>query len=483
MVFISFSNSEKLRGGLIAILLGIFVAQFTSEMKYFLFFGGIFLMGAIILKNYFLTVLAIFLLFVFYGQWRYFIAFSDDQVLNFKNKTVSISGEVVSFLDEREKNNRVFLKLLSINKQAINGKILFIFPENLKIKYGDVLSFSGKIEKPKTFEDFDYAAYLKRFGATALVRQSYNVKILSHEGGILFLRLAASVREIFTKNLTKSLPIPHDRIATGVLLGVKNSLPKSISDDFKKSGLTHLLVVSGFNVSVVVFLVTMIFKKLGRKFVFFASIVAIGFFVAMTGGDAPVIRAALMGGIAGGAIAAGRLSDVRNVVLSSAVVIGIFAPAVIQRDIGFFLSFSATVGIVLFTKFFEKRLQFLPKKFEIRQIVAVLIAAQVSVFPILGFYFGKFPLIGFVANLFAEPLVPLSMAFSAIAIITGSGSVFMAKLFAIPAFIILEILINIAHFFGQVPPIPISKTVAIWMQIVVILAFFYGFFETAFTKK
>ncbi len=477
MVFFdSCTKSEKLRAGLIAILTGLFLAQFFDQAKYFLFFGGVFLMMAVILRNVLLTILAIFFLSVFYGQWRDFVTFANDPLKKFMNESTLISGEVVSFLDERAKNNRVFFRISAIDGKNVTGKILFIFSKNLKIKYGDKLSFFGKIKKPRNFQDFNYSAYLKRFGVTAIVQNPRDVKVISHDGGYGFLRTAAGAREFFTKNLEKSLPIPHDRIATGILLGVKNALPKAVSEDFKRSGLTHLLVVSGFNVSVVVFLVAMIFKKLGRRFVFLASVLAIVFFVAMTGGDAPVIRAAIMGSLAGWATAAGRLGDAKNIVLCSAVVIGVFAPGVIQRDVGFFLSFSATVGIILFSSFFQKQFWFLPKRFEIRQIVAVLTAAQISVFPILGFYFGEFPLIGFISNLFAEPLVPLAMGFSTIAIISGMTPLVIAKIFAIPAFIVLEILITIAHIFGQVPPIPIPKIVAIWLQIFVILAFLYGFF-------
>ncbi len=477
MMMVNFSKSEKLRAGLIALLTGIFLAQFFDQAKYFLFFGGTFLALAVMLKKEILTIFAILFLSVFYAQWRDFSAFAHDPLEISMGETALISGRIVSFLDEREKNTRVFFQVSELNGRAVDGKILLIFQKDLKLKYGDEISFSGKIGKPKNFQDFNYSAYLKRFGATAIVKNPKNVKIIAHDKGSWFLQSASKARDFFTQNLAKSLPIPHDRIATGILLGVKNALPEAVSNDFKRSGLTHLLVVSGFNVSVVVILIAMIFKKLGQRLVFITSVVAIFFFVAMTGGDAPVIRAAIMGSIAGWATATGKIGDARNTVLLSAVIIGIFSPAVIQRDIGFFLSFSATVGIVLFSEVFEKWFSLLPERFEIRQIVAVLTAAQISVFPILGFYFGQFPLIGFVSNLFAEPLVPLAMAFSAVPTIGGLLPVFLAKTLAIPAFIVLEILITIAHVFGKIPPIPIAKNVAIVFQFLVILGFLWGFFR------
>ncbi len=475
--FHSFSKSEKLRAGMLIVLFGLFLAQFLTEANYFLFLSGLFLILAIAFQKTVLTLLTLFFLSVFYGQGRYYFEFVNDSLLSFENKNVFITGEITSFLDEREKNNRTFLTVSTVDKKIAKGRILFIFPKNLKILYGNKVSFRGKIEKPKNFQGFNYEAYLKRFGSTAIVRNFSNFKIISNDGGIGFLRGASRVRGFFTKNLEKSLPLPHNRIATGLLLGVKNALPPPVSDDFKRAGLTHLLVVSGFNVSVVVFLITFIFKKLGRRLVFFVSVISIAFFVAMTGGDAPVLRAAIMGGLAGGAAAFGQLNNAKNIVLGSAVLMGLFSPAVIQNDVGFFLSFSATVGIILFARIFENWFRFLPQKFEIRQIVSVLMAAQVSVFPILGFYFGEFPLIGFVSNLFSEPLVPLAMAFSTISIIGGLAPVLIAKIVAIPAFIILEILVTIAHNFGKIPPIPIAKNVAILMQFLVLLAFLHCFFK------
>lgn len=343
-----------------------------------------------------------------------------DHLSAFLGKKTTFVGQVDSFPDKRAKNTRVFIR-------TEHGRFLLIDTGKNDFFYNDRIEISGTLTRPRSFQGFDYAAYLRRFQVYSIMKNSEEIIFL--EPGRGWLHLAQKLREKLAKNLEKTLPAPHRTIAMGILLGVKNELPSETKKQFQASGLQHLLVVSGFNVSVILFITMLSLKRFGRRMALTGSLFVLIFFVGMTGAEPPVIRAALMGGLVGWGKVIGRKADILNILLFSAVIMGLANPQTISSDIGFHLSFFATLGIILFAE----RIKLWP-------ILSVSLAAQLSVAPLLIFYFGSFPLVGIVANVFAEPLIPLTMAASSIPAFTG--------ILGLPAEILLEVLLQIAAFFS-----------------------------------
>jgi len=478
-------KTKKLRIILLSILVGFFSAQknFLSEIVIFCAF--LFLFLSIFWKNFYVGILASFLLANSYGQWRNIYDFQKDKLTNFYNQEIKITGTIVSFPDEREKTNRAFFRIKKFffqkKKYESKEKILLIVPKKINLQYGDEIEFLGKIQKPRSFQDFDYTLYLKRFNVQSIVKNPKNINFISkNSDGNFLLRTSFLTRKFLASNLEKNLPIPHSTIAMGILLGVKNQLPEFTQNDFKNSGLQHLLVVSGSNVTIIIIFISFLFKNLGRNIVFLISIFALIFFISMTGADAPILRATIMGTLVGLAKTMGRFTDSKNLILLSAVIMGMFSPRIIQSDIGFYLSFLATLGIVLWSTPIENYLKFIPENFAIRALLAVSLAAQIAVLPILGLFFGTFPWSGILANLFAEPLVVMGMFFSFVVSVLGMLPIFLSKIISIPAFIILECLIQIAHFFGKFFIIPLSFSVSVFFCTTIFLVIFYNLF---FEKK
>ncbi len=528
--FREFSNSEKLRLVFVAIVLGIWTGQWTFLPEYLVLTGFLLLIIFFFYKserkrNFIFLVLAMFLLTNSYAQWRNFIKFEKDILPKFIGQEVKIRGKIISFPDVREKDTRFYVEAESIKKasnftlsESINkdafkistdklGNFLLIVKNpakfSINLDYGNEILVQGKLVLPQSFTtDFDYRDYLKRFGVQTIMkinpekfRGGFSVspiQILNKDQGNIFLQKAKKLRNLLEKNLEKSLPNPHAKIAMGVLLGVKNQLPKWTQNDFKNSGLMHLLVVSGTNVAIVMLAVGFLLRRFGKRIAFLGSLLALIFFVLMTGADAPILRAALMGGITGLAIAWGKMSDARNLVLLSAVIIGIFQPLVLQKDIGFALSFGATLGIIIglpiFEKIFRENLtEFDNSVLKIFKIIALIfgvsISAQIAILPILMKSFGQFPIGGIPANLFTEPLMPFIMFFSFLTSLLGFLPLFYAKILAIPAYILIEILLQIAHFFSKIPPIIVSDFVNKIFAGLVLLLFIYGLFSKNFNEK
>ncbi len=472
------TNPEKLRLTLLIIFVGIFLGRDEWFSEYVLLISGGLLFIAIVIRNFWIGVLAAFLLSFYYGQYRNFADFKNDTLIAHHNQEVEISGTVINFPDFREKSIRVIFQSEKIKNpetnqfKPISGNLLLIVPPDIYLHYGDKLNFTGKLTPPQNFGTFNYQQFLRRFGVQTIARNP-NVEIIEIQtSGNFLLRIAEKTRNYFKKNLENSLPPPHSTIAMGILLGVKQELPEFTKNDFKNSTLQHLLVVSGYNVSIVVLLATIILRRFGRKIMFFGSLMAILFFVAMTGAEAPVVRAAVMGGIVGYAAASGRFSDARNVFFLAITIIALFDPKIVQSDIGFYLSSVATLGIIVGTPIMEKILSFIPNRWELRTVLAVTIVAQLSVSPVLGLSFGEFPIAGFFSNILAEPLVSIGMAFSFLSAVVGFLPQVFAKIIAIPTFLVLELLLWIAHLFSIFKPFYITEFISKLLGISIFVIFF-----------
>ena len=481
-----FSPPEKLRLILVALVAGILAKNFWSP-NFFLIFAATFFFAALFFRQFFFGIFAAFFFAGFFGIWRENFFFKNEILPNFFNQKIAISGEICSFIDAREKNNRANFcaKKIFANEKIlkIDEKILIIFEKNFLPKYGQKLKISGKIQQPRNFGNFNYREFLRKFGISTILFAK-KISILDENlGGNFFLKSALRARNFLQQNLEKILPPPHSTIAMGILLGVKNELPENTKKKFRDSGLLHLLVVSGSNISIVIIFISIFLKFLGRRVVFWCSILAVGFFVAMTGADGPVLRAAVMGGIAGFGIATGRPAGAKNLILLSAAILAAINPQILRADFGFLLSIFATAGIIFFTPILEKIFYFLPQKFGMRQIFCVSAAAEIAVFPLLGLLSSEFAIIGAIANIFAEPLVAFAMLFSFVVALTGIFPIFFAKIFTVPALVILNFLLAIAHFFAQFPPLKIPEKIATFFIFLHCCFFFYATFSRNFSRR
>ncbi len=476
--FTQLRPSEQLRWCLLCFIIGIFlpVGTFFYEI---LLLSGLLFVASFFFKKFWIILPAVFIFSAGFTGWRGEFDFRNDVLFSQKGQMIQLRGTVRTPPDVRENSVRAFVT-------SEKGDFLLILPSTESLNYGDEISLYGKITLPRDFGDFNYRRYLRRWGAQIIIKNPKTFEIYASGGGNLFVRMAQEFRTFLEKNVRRSLPEPHATIAVGVILGVKSSLPEWTQNDFKNSGLQHLLVVSGSNVAIVLALVAMLLARCGRRVVFWGSIMALGFFVLLVGPDAPVIRAAVMGGVVGVAAALGRFSDARTLVLLSACIIGIFQPSIVRDDVGFHLSFAATIGIILGTPMLLQICSKISsnKYWKVLSIIlSVSLAAQIAVLPILGYSFGTFPVAGVFANIFAEPIVPIAMGAGTVSAIIGWAPLFIIRLCAIPAFIAIEVLLFVAHFFGQIPQIQIASWVTFSVSIVIGSFFVWGLLSRSFAGK
>ncbi|PID70621.1 hypothetical protein CSB37_00855 [bacterium DOLZORAL124_38_8] len=385
-------------------------------------------------------------------------------------KELSYEGIIISAPETKSRHQQVITNLTHPTQQTV----LIQFPLETPLFYGQKIQFTGVASIPPKFNRFDYARYLQRLNISAIVRAKSHPKLLATNQASSFVFSAQKLRHIIQSNLEKIFPSDQATVATGMLLGVKKSLSKTADQQFRNAGLTHLLVVSGANVSLIIVLVSLALQPLGRPITFFGSMATILFFIGMTGADPPIIRASLMGGLIALAPLVGRIPDYKITLVFSAVLIALVNPKIVQQDIGFFLSFVATAGIILgspiFMFYWEKLFQ---QRFSIlKNILAVTVCAQIFVLPISAYFFQNFPLGGFIANIVAEPIVPLITIGSLGISVLGFLPTIIGKIIAFPIYFFLKILFLIAEIFSQIPSISINQTMSqilIILEVVIIL--------------
>ena len=361
--------------------------------------------------------------------------------------------EVDSFIDRRDQSVRAYGRLGNLSVPSLNGeRVLVILPAGSDLSYGQRWNFVGQIEVPFSHGDFDYAAYLKRYQVQGILKYPEFWKFSAENSGSIAWNTASDSRRALAQRLSVGLPSPHDRLAMGILVGVKDAPPRFIQDQFQKTGLQHILVVSGFNITVVMWVTVSLLRSFSAVWRYgIAMLVTIGF-VFLAGADPPVVRAGVMGSIAAWAMILGRKTDLRNAVLLSALGIGVFSPTMVSADAGFWLSFLATVGIILLVPRWERLCpHWFPRA--IWAILSVTVAAQLMILPLLIWWFGAVPWVGIVLNLLVEPLIPIIMG-SAVLVIFG-GSFYLAfpvlQVLNWPAYLSIEAALQLAYWGSLFP--------------------------------
>ena len=203
---------------------------------------------------------------------------------------------------------------------------------------GDLVRLSGGIERPPEIEEFDYAAYLRSAGIHAVVGFPRDLEVLAEDTGAAHTRALRALRRGAVANIERALPEPAAALATGMLAGERRAIPDPLRDALRITGTSHLVVVSGQNVALLlgsaIALLTLV------------TLTLLPAYVALVGGEPPVVRAALMAvGIALGGVLGRRTPG--WVYLAYAVALMLALDPGLARSAAFQLSASATAGVLV----------------------------------------------------------------------------------------------------------------------------------------
>jgi competence protein ComEC len=351
---------------------------------------------------------------------------SDAEPVRFR---AVVSGEP----DERGSSLRLRLTAREVlangRWQSTSGGILMrsgLFP---RYDYGDLLEVEGQLETPPAFEDFDYRDYLARQGIGSTISYPSTSLIATGQGNPIRARLY-DLRAELSSSLEDALPEPEAALAQGILLGRRASLPDDLKEDLNDTNTSHLIAVSGYNVTLVAGLfIAALAWLIGRRPAAWLALLAIIAYALLVGGQPSVLRAAIMGGMYVVAIALGRQSGALQGLALAGAGMTAFDPLLL-KDISFQLSFASALGLIVFSPalraHIEAALARLSADRELAgplraliELLAVTVAAIAFTLPITAVNFHRISLIALPANLLTVPAFPLIMVSSALTAVGG----------------------------------------------------------------
>lgn len=415
----------------------------------------------LIQDKYMLYILIALLIAFAIGYVRTYTVYNKNYPIlqkAFEKEQVGIKGKIVSEAEIKQRSvsyivdvseieigkavfNEGFKLMLSVSQGEPNKSSL--------LDYGQAIKVQGSIFEPQGQRNpygFDYKGYLKTKGVYALMSAKAN-NISKLEGGSenSILGICIKIRKRLVDTINASLPEQHAALLNGMLLGAREKLPEELENDFSRCGLTHIMCVSGANISfVIVFIVAIIssFTK-NRQVTCISSIIAIVFFTLLVGFSPPVARAALMGIIVVIAKMLHRKSDVYTSVAAASLVILMVKPLTLF-DIGFQLSVAGTLSLIAFYKPIKKLFIFLPGA--ISDAAACALAAQIGVLPITLYYFNALSFVSILANILAVPITGIITILGFIAALLGLLSLHLSQFISGLNFYLLHFILFIVRY-------------------------------------
>lgn len=365
---------------------------------------------------------------------------AEDPKENNEKQTVVVEGkqlEIVNLLtplrtpdeigDEAiSNNNEIAADRFSIGPRhdiPVKGRAIFYLPAYPKYQYGDRLKIVCELTEPQKSEGFDYPSYLARQGIWS-VGQPWQIEKIGQAGGSWLMTKIRQIKSALTGRVNKILPEPQASFLNGLLYGARSAIPSDLQTAFNRTGTTHIIAISGYNITIIAVALLAILKglRVPRQKAFWLAVAGIVFFVFLTGASASVARAGLMGILVLLARQIGRLSQVGRVLILTAFAMILLNPRLLFFDAGFQLSFASTLGLIYLAPILERPFNKSRTIFGLKESLLTTFSAIIATLPLILYQFGRFSLVAPLTNLLILFAIPLTMAL-------GFGAVVLSFIF------------------------------------------------------
>ena len=405
---------------------------------------------------------------------------SGDPAINAQiGERVTLTGYVFAEPDAREDSARISIEARTLkiggpstslgasSTMPVHARILATLPPHTHIAYGDEIEVSGILRLPESFDTgagrtFNYPAYLAVSGIAYQLSSAHVDRVGDNNGNAAYT-LAIRIKETFLRGLGRVLPEPESGLAGGITVGDKRSIGPELTADFQRASLVHMLVLSGYNITIVINTAAYLASRAPSFVQFGMSGFVVIFFMMISGGASSAVRAGAMALLAVYARQSKRIYLPLRVILFVAAAMTLWNPYVLAFDPSFQLSTLATIGLVAFTPIFSARMQWLTERFGMREIAASTLATQLTVLPLLLYQNGQLSLVALPANILALAPVPFAMLASCIAALGGIMFGNLATPLAFPAYALLAYIIGVTKTFGSLPFASVSiSAFSVW---------------------
>lgn len=392
----------------------------------------------------------------------------SPEIAAFLNGSVTVEGVVSAEPDVRESSVRLFVRAKSLHvkdtQYSFEEGVLAVLPAHTEVSFGDSLLLQGVLRAPESFDTglgrvFNYPAYLAKDG---ILYELASAQILErhHARGFIYavspMPLALKVKDAYMNGLRMVLPEPHASLAAGITVGDKRGIGKELSETFRAAGLTHILVLSGYNITIVIEAIQRLLAPLVPLWRVLGVFGGVIFLVLVSGMQSSALRAGAMALVAVYARGSGRIFAAARVLFVVCAGMVLWNPFILAFDPGFQLSALATLGLVLGVPLLETRLSWVPARFGFREIVSGTCSAQIAVLPLLLYQNGMLPMYALFANIATLAAIPFAMAASCVAAVFGMVFGTLGAAFALPAYALLSYVIGMARVWVSLPYAAVS---------------------------
>jgi competence protein ComEC len=417
------------------------------------------------------TLLLLALAAAFSGALRHRISLPDiepGQIAWYKDRQYDllITAMVASPPDEREDytNLRLQVRLLDTGDgdQEASGLLLARIEPGETFHYGDILRLRGRLVTPPENDSFSYRDYLANQRIHAWMPAALVTRLPFGRSGNLVLRLVYDLKEKALTTLYAIFPDPEASLLAGILLGNEKGLPAGLLQAFRDTGTAHIIAISGFNITILAALIVRLFNRLlGPRRGAWAALAGISLYTLMVGAEAPVVRAAIMGGLGLFARQVGRRQTGLNTLAFTAAAMCLFDP-LLPWDVGFQLSFTATLGIILYaTPLQDWAARLISRRLPpgaaarianlLTEYVFLTLAAQLTTLPIQAAHFGRLPLLSLPANILILPVQPPVMLLGGLALLAGFIHIPLGQILAWAAMPFTAYTIHMVELLAKLP--------------------------------
>lgn len=469
--FLAFCFSFIMGVSLFSIDLGLADGQFYLYVFLFLIlFFLIILWHKLIVRFVFICIL-----FFVIGGLRFYWSvpsFEADKLIYYNGHTVDMVGRVSQEVMIKENNTQAVVSVVTVGAKKVTGKVLLFLPPYADLKFGDRVRTNCQLKKPIGSDSFiNYDKYLARDGIRSqcnwpkLEKLPYDPSWLE-KVIIKFYNFKSQIQTQVDKLWVE----PESTLMAGLLYGARSGFSPEVNNDFSRVGITHIVAISGYNISVVASILIGLLLAVGlkRRRAFWLAILGIGLFVLFTGASASVVRAGVMGVIVLLAGQLGRLSRIGNVLVFTAAVMLLFNPFVLVWDAGFQLSFLSTVGLIYLSPILTGYFKLDHKNIFIKSLLESLIttiSAIIVTLPLILFQFGRLSLVAPLANLLIVWSVPYLMLVGFGAIILSVVFFPLGQLVVWVAYLGLKYVIIMAHYLASWPLASVNFSVSLWVMV------------------
>lgn len=382
-------------------------------------------------------------------------------LLRFAGGAVSLEGRVASEPDPGQATVAYRIEVATVTRDgrtdSTGGAIIARFPQYTELLPGDRVRLEGDLQEPENVSDaFDYRAYLLGRGVVGTMLYP-KLEVTAKGSGPS--RWLTRQRLALERSLQRALPEPEASLAAGIVFGRDDNLPADLAEEFRVTGLAHIVAVSGSNVALVtavVFLVVTRFVR--RQWALLPAFVMVVLYLGIAGFSMSVVRAGIMAAVLLLGMALGRPRS-SLAALGAAVMAMTFAQPSAAVDVGFQLSVAATAGLIVFAPWVKFALERGACAARVASLVPALvfettalsIAATIATLPISWFTFGRVSLAGLLANVVVEPLFPLVFTAAALTAIAGMAWAPAGWLLGLVSYYLLASVVNVAETLASVP--------------------------------